>query len=86
MSWKSLIPLAGKRSVRDKLSEIEDEAASLPIIFGVLFGKVVENAVLSKYNTAIRFGLVALFVGMLYVYRREAKKKAKEVKDGVTGE
>ena len=81
MTWKSFIPLAGKRSVRKKLSEIEDEAASLPIIFGVLSGKVVENLALLRFGEVVRFTVASLAVAAVYVYRHEARKKAEEVKD-----
>jgi len=75
MTWKSLIPKAGRKSVRRKLSELEDEAMSLPIIFGVLMGKVIESMVLYNSDGLIRFGFAALLVGATYVYRRERKKK-----------
>jgi len=82
MTWKSLIPKAGRKSVRKKLNELEDEAMSLPIIFGVLMGKVIENMVLYNPDGLIRFGFAALLVGATYVYRSEKKKaKCKKEKD-----
>jgi len=85
MTWKSLIPKAGRKSVSRKLSELEDEAMSLPIIFGVLMGKVIENMVLYNPDGIIRFGFASLLVGATYVYRSERKKKKcnkEENKDG----
>lgn len=84
MTWKSFVPLAGKKTVRKKLSEIEDEAASLPIIFGVLSTKVIEQLVMLNFIAALKFALSSLAVAVAYVYRHEAKKKAEEVKDEVT--
>jgi len=75
MTWKSLIPLGGSKSVRKKLNEIEDAAMSLPIVFGVLMGKVIENIVIFNPDGLIRFGFAALLVGATYVYRQEAKKR-----------
>lgn len=86
MGWKSLIPLYGKMTVRKKIGEIEDKAGSLPIIFGVLFTKVIEQLVLSNFMTALKFFMAAMLVAVTYIYRHEAKEKAKEVKENVSEE
>lgn len=84
MAWKSFIPLAGKKSVRRKLNEIEDEAGTLATIFGVLFAKVIEQMVVLKFGDAVKFLIASMMVALIYIYKHEAKKKAKEVKEEVT--
>jgi len=81
MTWKSFIPLAGKKSVRKKLREIEDEAATLPVIFGVLFTKVFEMIVTGKLGLALRFLLASLAAAVAYIYKHEAKQAAQEAKE-----
>lgn len=83
MTWKSFIPMYGKKTVRRKVAELEDEAQSLPIVFGMLLGKVIEQLVVFQFVDAAKFGLSALLIAVVYVYRREAKKKAEEVKDEI---
>jgi hypothetical protein len=81
MTWKSFIPLAGKKSVSKKLREIEDEAATLPVIFGVLFTKVFEMVVTGKLGLAFRFLLASLAAAAAYIYKHEAKEAAKAAKE-----
>jgi len=81
MTWKSFIPLAGKKSVARKLAEVEDQAATLPVIFGVLFTKVFEMIVTGELQLAVRFLLASLAAAGAYIYKHEAKKAAKEAKE-----
>lgn len=73
-------------TVRRKVSKIENEAGSLPIMFGVLFTKVIEQLVLLKFVVALKFLVASLLIAVTYIYRHEAKKKAEEVKEEVTEE
>lgn len=50
MTWKSYVPFSGKMTVRKKLSELEEQAGSLVIVFGVTFGKVIEYIVLWRLS------------------------------------
>lgn len=81
MSWYSLLPYVGEQSARAKISELESEAGSLPIIFGVVFGKAIEGIVRWNLNITLRFLAASVVVAIVYIYRREVKRKAKEAKD-----
>lgn len=81
MGWKSYIPLYGKHTVRKKVSELEQEGKSLPVIFGVLITKIFEQLVMLNFVKALQFTLGALFVALVFIYKHEAKKKAEEVMD-----
>lgn len=84
MTWKSYIPLYGKRSVRKKVSELESEGKSLPVIFGVLVTKIFEALVMLNFTMALKFTIGSLVVSVIFIYRQEAKEKAEEVKEEVT--
>lgn len=84
MTWKSFIPMYGKKTVRRKVAELEDEAQSLPIVFGMLLGKVIEQLVVFNFMDAAKFGLACVVIAVVYVYRHEAKKKAEEVKEEIS--
>lgn len=86
MTWKSFVPMYGKKSVRNKIAELEDEAATLPIIFGVLSTKVIEQLVVLNFIEAAKFAVSCVLIASVYVYRHEARKKAEEVKEEVTEE
>jgi len=76
MTWKSYVPFSGKMTVRKKLSELEEQAGSLVIVFGVTFGKVIEYIVLWRLSLAARFGVASAVIAAVYLYRHEAKKAA----------
>jgi hypothetical protein len=75
---RSLLPTLGDRTVRKKIRELENEAGSLPIIFGVLFGKVVEQLVIWNPYYALRFGIAAAVTAVLFVYAHELRQRAAE--------
>jgi len=83
MSLRSCIPFLGKKTARQKIRELEKEAGSLPIIFGVFVTKIFENIVVWKPRLALNFSIAALVVGVVYVYGQEAKKAAKETAEKV---
>lgn len=76
MTWKSYIPFSGKMTVRKKLSELEEQAGSLVVVFGVTFGKVIEYIVLWRPPLAVRFAAASAVIAAVYLYRHEAKKAA----------
>ena len=86
MSWKDFVPFAGKRTVRSKLNDLEEKAGSLVIIFGTMFTKVFESIVTGKYILSLKFATAALVTAIVYIYRKEAIKKGKEMKEEVTEE
>lgn len=79
MTYKSLIPFHGNKKVREKIEEIEDEAGSMPVIFGVLFGKVIEHMVALNFANAGKFLFASTVVAVVYVYRHEMKKVKESV-------
>jgi len=88
MTWKSYIPFSGDKTVRKKLSELENEAGSLVVVFGVTAGKIVESMVLLDLSRALRFTAATALIGAFYVYRHEmgtvkekAQEKAQETKE-----
>jgi hypothetical protein len=85
MTYKSFIPYYGSKKVREKIEEIEDEAGSIPVIFGVLFSKVIEHMVALNFVNAGKFALASLLTALVYIYRHEMKKAAETVKEN-TGE
>ncbi len=86
MTWRDYVPFAGQKTVRQRLAELEDEAGSLVIIFGTMFTKTFESIITGRYQLSIRFALAALATAIIYIYRREAVKTAKEVGDKMTGD
>lgn len=78
------MPFAGKKSVRKRLSEIENEAGSLAVIFGTLFTKIFESIVTGDLILASKFAAGAFFVGVVYVYRKETTEKVKETAEEIT--
>lgn len=72
------VPWFGSVSTKAKLRELEKEAGSLPIIFGVMVGKTLENLVLTNWGQVIRFGVVALLVALIYLHERWLRQKAAE--------
>jgi hypothetical protein len=72
------VPFLGDVSTKGKLRELEKEAGSLPIIFGVMVGKALENAVLLKWGQVFRFGGVAVVVAVIYLHERWLRRKASE--------
>lgn len=81
MTIKSYIPFAGKKSVRKKLNELEDNTPTLPVIFATLVMKIFESIVSFNVYKAIAFTLASLFVAVAHVYRVEAKKAIEEGKE-----
>lgn len=81
MSLKSFIPFAGKKSVRKKLRDIEDETPTLPLIFASLFMKVFESVVAGDLILALKFGAASFTAIALHVYRVEAKKAIEDGKE-----
>lgn len=81
MTLKSLVPFAGKKSVRKKLRDIEDETPTLPLIFASLFMKVFESLVTGDLIMALKFGLASFAAIAAHVYRVEAKKALAEGKE-----
>jgi hypothetical protein len=76
MTWKSYVPGSGKMTVRKKLAELEEQAGSLVVVFGVTFGKVIEYVVLWRLGLAARFAAASAVIASVYLYRHEAKKAA----------
>ena len=83
MSLRSYIPGLGEKTTRQKVKKLEQEAGSLPIMFGVFVTKIFENLVVGKFNLALNFVAAAVVVGLLYIYSREIKQKVDSAKDKV---
>lgn len=99
---KELIPGLGEKTTKQKIKDLENKAATLPVIFALLFTEALKKTIelLSlPYITVpspIKFLLVALVVGVIYVYgvdremyaqkakntAESAKEKAQDIKDG----
>ena len=43
MSWRSLIPFAGKKPVRKKLKELDNKFVSIMVLIGIGFSKIFES-------------------------------------------
>lgn len=78
------LPFTSDQSVRSRLNELEKEAGSLPIVFGVLTGKVIEKAIMVEPIALLKFVGAAVATGGLYVYRKHIQKVAEDVKDEVS--
>lgn len=83
MSLLSYVPGQGPKTTKEKLQELEEEAGSLPIIFGVFITKVFENIVIGRISLALNFLIAALATGLIYVYSREIRKAAESAAEKV---
>jgi hypothetical protein len=72
------VPFLGEVSTKAKLRELEQEAGSLPIIFGVMVGKSVESLVLWNWGKLFRFAGAAVAVAVIYLHERWLRQKASE--------
>lgn len=95
---KSIIPGLGEKTTRKRLRELEEKAGTLPVVFALLFTEAIkitvagipipfvpQTAWFHFLIEALKFLLLAIAVGMAYVFeaeRREvigmAKEKAQE--------
>ena len=78
MGWKDLVPFAGEMTTRHKIRKLENEAGSLPIMFGVFVTKIFESLVAGKMSLALNFAGAALLVAAAYIYGREVREAVEE--------
>lgn len=76
----------GQKSVKKKIEELEDEAQTLPVVFGMLSAKIIEQIVILNFVDAAKYAIGALTVAMVFIYRHEAKERAAEVKEQIEEE
>lgn len=86
---KQLIPGLGEKTTRQKIRELEKKAATLPVIFALLFTESLKgfiNFISIPYITVpspVKFFIAAMIVALLYIYEANAGMYAKEVKETV---
>lgn len=76
MSLWSYIPGLGEKSTRQKLKKLEQEAGSLPIMFGVFVTKIFEQLVAGQPRIALNFLIAAIVTGSVHMYSREIRQVA----------
>ena len=78
MSLRSYIPTRGEKTTRRKIKELEKEAGSLPVMFGVFVTKIFESVVAGRLMLALNFTGASIAVALLYIYSKELAEKAKD--------
>jgi hypothetical protein len=91
---KSLIPGLGDRTTKKRLRELEKQAGTLPVIFALLFTESVktfiggipivflpETAPFRFAVEALKFLLLALVIGALYIFEEERREYSEAAKD-----
>lgn len=96
MGWKTYIPGYGEKKVTKRIRELERQAGTLPVIFGLLLFEAIKGTVAGipfPVPDPAKFIIMAIVVASVYVYDDErrkavesAKKKAQDAKDKATGE
>lgn len=82
LNWLTdFIPFFGDRTVRKRLQDLEEDAATLPKIFSFLIAAGIAEAAktfpIISVGTLKIFG-VAIIVGFFYVYDKNKRQELKE--------
>jgi len=82
--WKAWIPGAGDKTVRSRLSELEDKAGTVPVLFALFLNEALKVNVSDwpiPGPVEVNYLLIAFILGCGYVYRDRKARYAKKAKD-----
>lgn len=91
---KELLPGFGEKTTRQRIKELEKRAATLPVIFALLFTEAIKSTIglipvpYITIPAPVKFLIAALIVAAIYIYEEDAgmyAEKAKEKVEDVAG-
>jgi hypothetical protein len=84
---KELCPGVGEKTTRQRIKELEKKAATLPVIFALLFTEAIKSTIGMipvphiTIPTPVKFLIAALIVAVIYIYEEDAGMYAERAKD-----